>query len=465
MQTVNQEAEKITTISKKNTDMTETNNYEESEFTRETINKLGNRVRLTDSADGLELYCYVKCDSTDDPVLQNCRGVVFHENEIIMKAFPYTIENSHTDFEEIDKNISSLFDKCSFYDAHEGSLIRLFYFNNKWFMSTHRKLNAFKSKWASKDSFGTCFKRALEVEVQNNKDLSDTLPNNDNSLLERFQETLDKEKQYMFLVRHTDENRIVCEAPETPTLYHVGTFVNGELVMTEDCKIPYPKKHQFNDLNDLLNHVDNIDIRKLQGIICFTPNNKQIKINHCDYNDLFRARGNEPSIKFRYLQVRMNTKITDMLFHLYPNMAETFDEIENNIYDVCKNIYNAYVQRFIKKRFVTVPTEEFVVVRECHSWHEENRVSNRITLDKVIQIFNKQSPSSINRMLRRYKLEKEEKTIDKENTQYRKRSNTISSTPSPAVCSSTDNITMPSPLILPNKSSSSGDGPSELSMV
>ena len=450
MQTVNQEEVKNTIHSKKNTDMTETNNYEESEFTRETITNLGSRVRLTDSADGLELYCYVRCDSNDNINLQNCRGVVFHGDEIIMKAFPYTIEHSHNDFEEIDQNIGSLFDKCSFYDAHEGSLIRLFYFNNKWFISTHRKLNAFKSKWAAKESFGTCFKKALEAEVQNNKELSAMLPNNDNSLLERFQETLDKEKQYMFLVRHTSENRIVCAAPETPKLYHVGTFVNGELVMTEDCKIPYPKKHDFNDINELLSYVDNIDISQLQGVICFTPNNKQIKINHRDYNDLFRARGNEPSIKFRYLQVRMNRKTTDMLFHLYPDMASTFDEIENNIYDVAKSIYNAYVQRFIKKRFVTVPTEEFAIVRECHSWHEKDRVINRITLDKVIEIFNKQAPTAINRMLRRHKLEKEQKVVDKENTQYRKRSNTISSNPSPAVGSVTDNPAIPSPLILPN---------------
>ena len=451
MQTANQEEVKNTTNSNKNMDITEDNdNYKESEFTRKTIEKLGNRVRLTDSSpDGLELFCYVKCNSADDPILQQCRGVVFHDEEIIMKAFPYTIEYNHNDFVQIEENITTIFDECSFYDAHEGSLIRIFYFNNKWIISTHRKLNAFKSKWASKESFGTCFKRALEVEVQNNKELSDILPTNDNSLLERFQETLDKTKQYMFLVRHTNENRIVCAAPSVPTLYHVGTFVDGELVMTEDCKIPYPKKHYFKDVNDLLSYVNTIDISKLQGIICFTPNNKQIKINHCDYNDLFKARGNEPSIKFRYLQVRMNRKIVDMLYHLYADMSETFDDIENNIYDITKSIYNAYVQRFIKKRFVTVPTEEFAVVRECHSWHEEDRVVNRITLDKVMEVFNKQSPTAINRMLRRHKLEKEQKIVDKETINYRKRSNTISSKPSPAVESNKNNST-PSPLILPN---------------
>ena len=133
MKTVNQEQVSNTEYSNKNTDTTENinNTCEESEFNRETITQLGNRVRLTDSGDGLELFCYVNCSSDDDTKLQQCRGVVFHENEVVMKAFPYTIEYGHNEFEQIDKNINSVFDKCSFYDAYEGNLVRIFHFNNK----------------------------------------------------------------------------------------------------------------------------------------------------------------------------------------------------------------------------------------------------------------------------------------------------------------------------------------------
>ena len=50
------------------------------------------------------------------------------------------------------------------YDAYEGCLLRLFNFNNKWFLSTHKKINAFRSKWSSKDSFGLMFQNALQYE-------------------------------------------------------------------------------------------------------------------------------------------------------------------------------------------------------------------------------------------------------------------------------------------------------------
>ena len=404
-------------------------------FTRENIDALGNNVRVTDKCEdtGLELLCYVRCTTEDDSLLRRCRGVVFHGKKIVMHAFPYTVEFTHSDSSHIEETIGPVLEKSFFYDSHEGALIRAFFFGDKWHLSTHRKLNAFKSKWSSRESFGTCFKRALAVEVKTNKALRESIPEGSEGLLERFQSTLDPSKQYMFLVRHTEENRIVCAAPEEPVMYHVGTFVDGQLSLDEKINIPYPKQHDFQSLDEVTRYTQDIDIRELQGIICFAPDNKQYKIVHSDYQDLFRARGNEPSIKFRYLQIRMDRKLIEMLYHLYPSWEKRFDEIENTIYSIAREIYNAYVQRFIKKRFVTVPPQEFGVIKECHKWHEEDRTNNRISIEKVIETLNKQTPTALNRMIRRFKNEKNTQEQNKTDAKQRVRSNTISSTSSPAV--------------------------------
>lgn len=419
----------------------------ESEFNRANIDALGNRIRITDKDEsaGLELLCYVRCGPTDDGLIRQCRGVVFHGKEVVMHAFPYTLEYSSRDMGNITEHIKPVFDECSFFDSYEGALIRVFYFSGRWYTSTHRKLNAFRSKWASRESFGTCFKRALEAEVKVNSELASAIPKGDEGLLERFQMTLNKERQYMFLVRHTEENRIVSAAPKRPTLYHVGTFVDGALSLDDDIHIPYPKKHTFSSVDELVEYVEDVDIRDLQGVICFAPNNLQYKIIHQEYQDLFRARGNEPSIKFRYLQVRMNRKLTDMLYHLYPKWEEVFDEIENTLYDIARSIYSAYVQRFIKKRFVTVPTEEFAVIRECHKWHEEDRTANRISIEKVINVLNTQGPTSLNRMIRRFRNEKTAQKQDKRETKQRARSNTINS---PALTAQVGTPPLQSPLLL-----------------
>ena len=383
------------------------NSTTDNKITRAIVENLGNRVSMTDFDEetNLQLFCYVRCSAEDENIIKQCRGVVFNNENVVMQAFPYTIEIPHSEIDEIEKNIAPIFENCSVFDAYEGTLIRVFNFAGKWFTSTHRKLNAFRSKWSSKESFGTTFKRALEFEVENNQELKSALPQNGECLIERFQTILDTKKQYMFLILHNEENRIVCDAPSNPTLYHVGTFVDSELVMTEDIFIPQPKKHNFTSLNELVNYVKNINIRDMQGVIIFAPNNKQYKIIHQEYIKFFNTRGNEPSVKYRYLQVRMDSLMCNNLYHLYPKFTSDFEEYENILYAIAQIIYTSYVDRYIKKQWVTVEIEEFNVMRKCHSIYEADRKS-RITLNKVIEVLNQQSPTNLNKMIRRFQNKK-----------------------------------------------------------
>lgn len=387
-------------------------------FTRQNVEELNNVIHLVDSDEEnkLDMFCYIKCSEQDNDFIKQCRGIIFNEDKIILKAFPYTVEYNNTQTNEINSVIKNIND-WSFFESHEGALVRMFYFNEKWFLCTHRKLNAFKSKWASKESFGIFFTNALSSYENTNEKFKNSiksetgLEEKTESVLDRFEKILDKNKQYMFLILNNKDNRIVCYPPENPTLYHVGTFVNGELNLDEDIGLKKPKQLSFKTNEDLISYVDKLSYKDLQGIIAFDiNNNKQIKILNKDYQDLFLARGNEPSIKFRYIQVRMNRKLVNMLYYLYPDMHHIFEEYENIIYNIAKSIYTAYVQRFIKKRYVSVPKEEFLIIKECHSWYMSNREQNRISLDKIFNILNEQTPTNLNHMIRRFKLEKTRQT-------------------------------------------------------
>lgn len=381
------------------------------EFTRENIESLEKVIRLvdTDESAGLSLFCYIHCEPSDSDIRKQCRGVVFNEDKMVMKGFPYTIEYTEmNNGEDIDNNITSVFDRCSFYESYEGSLIRMFNFRGVWYLSTNRKLNAFKSKWASKESFGSFFKKALEHEFLTNDRLNTAViydPLSDDPI-QKFQSILDVNKQYMFLLLNNSENRIVCSSPPNPTIYHVGTFIDFELNMDDDVYLRRPKRHDFNNIDELHDYVRHVDYRYSQGVIVFAPNNYQYKIFNQDYYDLYKVRGNEPSIKFRYLQVRMNKKYRDTLLELYPEFAESFDMYEKYIYDIANEITKAYVERFIKKNYVTVPVEEFLVIKDCHNWHLADRQVNKISLNKVIDVLNTQPPTNINRMIRKRIMEK-----------------------------------------------------------
>ena len=383
------------------------------ELTRKNIELVSNYVRLVDSdvESGLDLFCYLNCKRDDPEFLKNCRGLVFNKDKLVLNSFPYTMEYTEDDHDLLSKSLDNVFDKCLFYKSYEGCLIRIFYFNNKWFVSTNKKFDAFRSKWASKQSYGHFFREALKVQFMINENLKknidvNLLDDDMNNIINVFCENvLDKDKQYMFLLLNNSENRIVCKEPENPTVYHVGTFINNVLSMDEDIHIPYPEKLSFNRLEQIYDYVDTcVDYNEMQGVIIFAPNNKQIKILNREYAEYYSVRGNEPSIKFRYLQVRMDNKVNKMLKNLYPNNVKDFEDYENLIYDAAKSIYNAYVDRFIKKLYVTVPVEEFNVIKEAHNWYLQDRKTHKINYDKIIEILNNQTPTNINKIIKRLKL-------------------------------------------------------------
>jgi len=438
----------------KETSASSDSEYEDSEFkfSRSLVEGLNKSVHLADSDEsaGLDLFCYVKCSNTDSDVLKRCRGVVFHGDDLVMQAFPYTAEFNHEELPRLEEVLKK-FNKFTFYDAYEGALLRVFNFNGKWYLSTHRKLSAFRSKWSSKESYGTHFKKALVAEMEVNTEFKSAMSSGDNNtVLDNFYTLLDPKKQYMFLLLNNEENRIVCQPPSRPTVYHVGTFIDGKLDLDDEFLIPKPRKHQWLNIDEMVDYVSKCDYGYLQGVICFGPDNTQIKVYNKGYQDLFKARGNEASIKFRYLQVRMTKKFVDMLYYLYPNQASVFDDYENTLYDIARTIYRSYVQRFIKKNYVTVPREEFQVIKECHDWHLSDRENNRISLEKVISVLNKQSPTSLNHMIRRFKAEQLKKQEEQEKLKFPRSYHSpavtgVSGSPvdSPMVLSSLDNFPPP----------------------
>lgn len=384
---------------------------DDADFSRVSIESLGNQIRVFDhdEENNLDLISYISCDLTDSDSIKKSRGLVYNGDKLVLKSFPYTPEYNCLDIEGVKKAFETDFDKYSFYDAYEGALIRVFNFASKWYVSTHKKFDAFTSKWASKKSFGDSFQDALEYLDKTNDKF---LPQTESRVLDRFYSILDPAKQYMFLVMNTDDNRIVCNTPPNPTFYLVGTFVDNVLVETETelgkglgC-ILRPKKHQFSKIDDLLEYVKATDHTMIQGVVVFAPNNKQFKILNDTYSNLFKVRGNEPSIKYRYIQVRNDPSMVESLKSLYPTASESFEKYENTLKNVAVDIHKAYIKRYIKKEFTTVSQEQFKVMKDCHNWHSMDRIHNKVFLEKILEMLNNQTPTAINHMIKQYEYER-----------------------------------------------------------
>lgn len=378
-------------------------------FTKEFVESLDPKVKQVDKIDNIELYCYTTCSDDDDEQVKACRGIVFNGDDLVLKAFSYTPEYTCDQFTQLDDTYHDT-SKYTFFESYEGALIRVFHIDDKWFISTHRRLDAFKSKWASRTSFGTFFSMALEYEFSTSPAFKDFVLSSEidesESILYKFISKLNKEHQYMFILQNNNENRIVCTPPQYPRVIHVGTFTkpNGEPShpVDDNVHLMTPKKYTFSTLEDAFEYVEQMDYTKLQGLVMFTGPVDQIKLVNRTYKYLSELRYNEPSIKNRYLQLRMDTNKRKDFEELYPEYQSQFDQYENIIYNIADTIFHAYLTRFIHKQYKKMPPDEYSIMKECHAWHVEDRKNHHISLDKVIQVLNEQPVPKLNRMIRKY---------------------------------------------------------------
>lgn len=373
-------------------------------ITKQQILSFERNVRCIDEdlTTEIQLYCYNNC-SKDTPEYFNCRGVVFENNNLILQGFPFTIELNEKDIFSYEKELD--LNECQFFDSHEGTIIRVFNVKGKWYTSTHRKLNAFKSKWASKyESFGETFTKALKkyfmFEIENNEKYLDTV----------YNQHLNPEYQYMFLLKPTKEERIVCDIDEENLVYHVGTFIDKKLNLNHSIeKIPKPEKLIFTSLDDIKNYILKINIKKLQGVLAISDQGQQYKIFNSIYEELFYVRNNVPSIRFRYLQLRHDEENINKLINLYPDWEEKFIQLENDIYHSCVDLCDIYKEKFILHRIPEQMADMFYNKLLYMIHNEYKQSGHKTTPTRINDILSvPEHATTLNHLVRRY-LEKQKK--------------------------------------------------------
>lgn len=361
-------------------------------------------VSMTDEANSLRMFCYDNDLNMDhaDPETQAFRGIVFDSNnQVISKAFGYTPMYVIDEVpEQLGEYIRS--NPCQYFPSHEGALVRAFFHDQKWYLTTHRKLDAFKSYWGSRTSFGQMFLNGLTHLYNTDVQFAERMGSGD--LFDNFMNSLNREKQYVFLVVNDKGNRIVCTPPEYQKILHVATFQNGQMVeCVTETGVPCQTPIAFESFNQCQEYVNAQDPFVTQGLVVFMPNGKQLKLVSRQYNALFELRGNESSVMFRYLQIRGTH--SEEYKKLYPDYAEKMTAYEKAIDEITLSIYKAYLDRFVSHSYVVIPQEEYTILSSVHNWYKLQRCqgrSLRVSLENVREIVNRASPTTLNRMVRRY---------------------------------------------------------------
>jgi hypothetical protein len=343
-------------------------------------------VKLTDQdVDGkLENYSYEDCNDNSDDIIKNSRGLIYKNNIPFVKAFGYTPVYTTKTIDEdtinsLNTNIRTL--RC-FYSL-EGTLLRLYYndINDKWYISTHNKIDATKSRWGSKYTYGQLFKNAIP-------------PN--------FYENLDKSYVYMLILTPNEDNRIVCNT-FLNNLFHVATYDSSFNISYDfNINIQKPPEIHVASYEELVSIVDDnsFSCNTYQGIIVCNPETQSnIKIYNETYNKLKDVRGNTSSIMFRYLQLRTSPEMSN-LSTLFPDFVSKFLDYEIYIELICKKLFNLYMNRYIHKQYTQLPPPEHHIIKLAHAWHKEDKLNNKMSIEKITEIVDKQDAPVINSLIK-----------------------------------------------------------------
>ena len=339
----------------------------------------------TDNLDGLVCIHFNECnnDSSDDH--KQFRGIIKEKetDKIICKTFGYTPEIVEDDSENTERFIMPMVNaNATCFYSYEGSLLRMFCYKEKWYLSTHRKISAFRSRWGFGKSYGDLFAEYLK-RFDNFKELENQ------DIIQAFGKNFQQNQVFVFLITSYKENRIVSNRLlESPNLYIVGRFenVNDESrfinnfddLSFEGGFIPAPEKH------DISNPNVNIHIDTKQGLVFIDDKGNSAKLINKEYAELVALRKNNPNIILRYIELQQEGDKTKLekFMKLYEDFSHKFKEYNDILLDIIGNVFRKYRNRFVRKLESIAPPEQYYIIRELHESYLQNN-QNIVTPQRV----------------------------------------------------------------------------------
>lgn len=261
--------------------------------------------------------------------LKNVRamnGVIFEKNtnKLLHYSFPKAYEGVYSPYFENEKDCYKKLINQNFEVeiSTEGTHVKVFWYDNRWRVSTSRSIEAGLSFWNSEKSFKEMFYETCDYE---NIKLED----------------LDKQYCYSFIMQHP-ENKICSEitVPYCNMINKVNVEENTVTRTTEgfliDCSI------------ELLMEKVRQSSANLNYIV-YLEDSSRIKITNNNFKKLQKLLKNDNNIQRSYLKSLQEGTSEEMKKKLKENCI-VFERVESILDITIKNIHESYKNNFIYKK-------------------------------------------------------------------------------------------------------------------
>ena len=282
------------------------------------------------------------------------------DREIILTNFPQSIEyilsrdSDKIEKEKFFKQSQKVYKMFSF---EEGTLVRVFNYENKWYISTQSRLDIYKSGWSNSYSFGEQWENFLQETYH--------------KTMTEFLEKLDTTKRYIFLLPTIENNRIgkKYNRNEPKVIYFLGYDNNDQFTFFDEYE--GEEVSYFHRLRSIDTTTIDETINTNLLIYVFDRDNKTISNIHTyklvtkEYHGLCKFRNNESDLELKYLRIMLkNPQQKDMFMSMFPNIDTR--NISITYYALVEYLHTKYFERYIKHKFIILPKPIHYVLKKCH---------------------------------------------------------------------------------------------------
>jgi hypothetical protein len=365
------------------------NNITDYEYLKSVLESESFNLKIKDDIDYPNLFLIHTCDNSifSNKIVNECNGIILEKDTL--KIICYTFDKCNDSINYLTTGQIDL-DKLYKEPSLEGTLIRLYFYNNNWMLSTKKCIDSSKSRWISDKNF-----KELFLECFNNYDIN----------------ILNKDYCYSFIITHP-ENKIVINYTDKK-LVHIST--RDMISLKEiDIDVGLTKLNREyvdkNSLENIINHINTSTDLSYEGYIFIDTSFNRLKIKSPYYNHIRELWGNTNNRLYRYIELRKNINILNEYLYYYKDDYNLFHEYENTIKKLSKFILFFYYKKHVMKENIIIPFFIKNIIYELHgSFFKDKIKTNNI---KVMLKFLDLEPKKLCFMLNKFKEHKEHKELE-----------------------------------------------------
>ena len=293
-------------------------------------------------------------------IVRECNGIILEKDTL--KIVCYSFDKCSDEL-----TLPSNLDNNDLYieNSIEGTLVRYFYYDNKWILSTKKCIDANKARWLSIKNFYQLFQECLD--------------SNSIYLLDK----LNSNYCYSFIITHPENNIVVNYINKN--IYHISTRdmttlkeIETHINVSKLTRTFIPTKN----IESIIETSMNVKQLNHEGLIFIDANYNRWKLKNIYFNRAREIWGNTNNRLYRYIELRKDINLLHEYLTYFPNDRNLFVSYEYRIKQLCSHISAIYSAKYIlKSDDAKIPFYLVKILYKLHGDYIKDRI--KVNMSKI----------------------------------------------------------------------------------